>query len=200
MLRLPLIQGNTVTANFSDVAVQGQSILILCFSIIFCFSAIRMQDQQVFHQFKPGAVLYCFHGRNTSQSAGMWVISDSCWVCVILWWKLFLNKPAFYDLHAMAFNCQFQIWIILFLKVSTGWPDHCCWTSHFAAISFFQELLLKSHLLHAYYLEFYRSGWIVLIKSEILIMTGMVWPVSSDKWKAPKLWSMREVLRAQKKY
>ena len=31
------------------------------------------------------------------------------------------------------------------------------------------------------------SGWIVLIKSEILIMTGMVWPVSSDKWKAPLL-------------
>ena len=27
--------------------------------------------------------------------------------------------------------------------------------------------------------------WIVLIKSEILIATGMVWPVSSDKWKAP---------------
>ena len=40
-------------------------------SIICRFSAIRMQDQQVFHQFKPGAVLYCFHGRNTSQSAGM---------------------------------------------------------------------------------------------------------------------------------
>ena len=27
-----------------------------------------------------------------------------------------------------------------------------------------------------------RSDWIVLIKSEILITTGMVWPVSSDKW------------------
>ena len=64
-------ENNTVTTNFSDVAVQGQSILILCFSIIFLFLAIRMQDQQVFHQFKPGAVLYCFHGRNTSQSAGM---------------------------------------------------------------------------------------------------------------------------------
>ena len=24
------------------------------------------------------------------------------------------------------------------------------------------------------------------MKSEILIMTGMVWPVSSDKWKAPE--------------
>ena len=31
------------------------------------------------------------------------------------------------------------------------------------------------------------SGCIVLIKSEILIMTGMVWLVSSDKWKAPLL-------------
>ena len=28
-------------------------------------------------------------------------------------------------------------------------------------------------------------GWIVLIKSEILVMAGMVWLVSSDKWKAP---------------
>ena len=28
------------------------------------------------------------------------------------------------------------------------------------------------------------SGWIVFIKSEILIMIGMVWPVGSDKYKA----------------
>ena len=27
-------------------------------------------------------------------------------------------------------------------------------------------------------------GWIVLIKSKILITAGMVWPASSDKWKA----------------
>ena len=66
MPRLPLIQGNTVTTNFYDDVAQGQSILIRCFSIIFISLAIRMQDQQVFHQFKPGAVLYCFHGRNTS--------------------------------------------------------------------------------------------------------------------------------------
>ena len=44
---------------------------------------------------------------------------------------------------------------------------------------------MKTHLLRAYYLRFDWSGWIVLIKSEILIATGMVWPVSSDKWKAP---------------
>ena len=44
---------------------------------------------------------------------------------------------------------------------------------------------MKIHLLHAYYLRFDWSGWIVLIKSGILIATGMVWPVSSDKWKAP---------------
>ena len=29
------------------------------------------------------------------------------------------------------------------------------------------------------------SSWIFLIKSEIVITTGMVWPLSSDKWKAP---------------
>ena len=44
---------------------------------------------------------------------------------------------------------------------------------------------MKTHLLRAYYSRFDWSGWIVLIKSEILIATGMVWPVSSDKWKAP---------------
>ena len=44
---------------------------------------------------------------------------------------------------------------------------------------------LKHHLLCACYLGFDWSDWIVLIKSGILIMTGIVWPVSSDKWKAP---------------
>ena len=38
-----------------------------------------------------------------------------------------------------------------------------------------------SHQLHAYYLGIYWSGWIVLIKNEILITTEMVWPASSDK-------------------
>ena len=33
--------------------------------------------------------------------------------------------------------------------------------------------------------KFERSDWIVLRNSEILITTGIVWPVSSDKWKAP---------------
>ena len=55
--------------------------------------------------------------------------------------------------------------------------------------AFFQEFLMKNHLFCESYLGFHRSGWIVLIKSEILIMTGMVWPVSSDKWKAPCVWS-----------
>ena len=27
--------------------------------------------------------------------------------------------------------------------------------------------------------------WIALIKREIFITTGIAWPVSSDKWKAP---------------
>ena len=67
-----------------------------------------------------------------------------------------------------------------FLKVRTGMPDHGR-TSHFdKAISFFQEFLLKNHLLRANYLGFNISGWVVLIKSEILITTGMFWPVSSD--------------------
>ena len=52
-------------------------------------------------------------------------------------------------------------------------------------IGFFQKTLLKNHLLCAYYLRFDLSGWIVLIKSEIPNTTGMVWPLSSDKWKSP---------------
>ena len=35
------------------------------------------------------------------------------------------------------------------------------------------------------YSGFDLFGRIVLIKSEILVTTGMAWPVSSDKWKVP---------------
>ena len=52
-------------------------------------------------------------------------------------------------------------------------------------LAFSKGFFLKNHLLREYYLEFDWSSWIVLIKNEILIMTGMVWPVSSDKCKAP---------------
>ena len=52
-------------------------------------------------------------------------------------------------------------------------------------IGFFQEFLLKNVLLRVYYLGLDSSVSRVLIKSEIIIATGMVWPVSSDKWKAP---------------
>ena len=58
--------------------------------------------------------------------------------------------------------------------------------------------LLKNVLLHACYLGFDWSGRIVVIKSEIIISTRMIWPVSSDKWKAPleitfleHFWSIR---------
>ena len=69
--------------------------------------------------------------------------------------------------------------------VRTGQPDHYR-TSYFDnEIGFFQGLLLKNHLLPTHYLGFDWSRWIVLINSEILITKGRVWPVSSDKWKAP---------------
>ena len=51
--------------------------------------------------------------------------------------------------------------------------------------AFSKGFLLKNHLLPAYYLGFDQPGWIVLFKSEILIMTRTVWPVSCDKWKVP---------------
>ena len=69
--------------------------------------------------------------------------------------------------------------------VRTGWPDHCPTSQFDNEIGFFQEFLLKNHLLGTYYLGFDWSGWRVFIKSEIIIATGMVWPVSSDEWKAP---------------
>ena len=41
------------------------------------------------------------------------------------------------------------------------------WTSQLAnEIDFFQKVLLKNHLLHAYFLGFDWSGWIALIKSK----------------------------------
>ena len=50
-----------------------------------------------------------------------------------------------------------------------------------------QEYLLKNRLL--LHLGFDRSSWMVLIKREILITTGIAWPVSSDKRKAR--WELR---------
>ena len=50
--------------------------------------------------------------------------------------------------------------------------------------AFFQEFLLKPHFRRACHLGF---DWIVLIKSEIVILTGIFWPVSSDKWKVPQM-------------
>ena len=50
---------------------------------------------------------------------------------------------------------------------------------------FFEEFCgKKTHQSYAYYSGIDQSGWIVLIKSEILIITGMVWLACSDKWKA----------------
>ena len=46
--------------------------------------------------------------------------------------------------------------------------------------AFFQEFSLKHHFLRACYLGSDWFDWIVLIKSEILILTGMVWVVNSN--------------------
>ena len=45
--------------------------------------------------------------------------------------------------------------------------------------SLFFSFRSKTHQNHAYYLGIEWSAWTVLIKSEILITKGMVWPVSS---------------------
>ena len=71
-----------------------------------------------------------------------------------------------------------------FSKVGTG-RLYNGWSSHFDnEIGFSQEFLLKNHLLLSCYLGFDWSGWTGLIERLIIIATGMVWPVISDKWKA----------------
>ena len=69
-----------------------------------------------------------------------------------------------------------------FLFVRTGRQDHCR-TSRLLAneIGFFQSFFFASSI------GFDWSGWIVFIKSEIFITTGMAWPVSSDKCKVPSV-------------
>ena len=80
-------------------------------------------------------------------------------------------------------------WVLgRFRFVRTGRPDHCPTSQFKTEIGFFQEFLQKNHLFRAYYSWFDRSGQRVLIKREIIIAMGMVWPVSSDKWKAPQVY------------
>ena len=62
------------------------------------------------------------------------------------------------------------------------WPDRPFWTWN----RLFQEFLMKNDFrLRGCCLGFDWSSVIALIKSEILITTGMVWQVSSDKSKRP---------------
>ena len=70
--------------------------------------------------------------------------------------------------------------------VRIGRPFHSP-TSHFENEKrLFQEFLLKNVLLRAYYLGFDWFSWRVLIKRKpIIIAMEKVWPVNSDKWKAP---------------
>ena len=69
------------------------------------------------------------------------------------------------------------------LSICQNWPAGPVRKQMKSAIS--TVFLLKNVLLHACYLGFDWSGRIVVIKSEIIISTRMIWPVSSDKWKAP---------------
>ena len=84
-----------------------------------------------------------------------------------------------------------------FPKVRTGQPDHGR-TRHFGnEIGFYQEVLLKNHLLLCIIFRILLIWMVSFIKREILITMGMGWPVSSDKWKAP-LVSTRSVKHNRK--
>ena len=69
-----------------------------------------------------------------------------------------------------------------FPNVSSGWPNHDRTGQFDNEIGFFKECLLKTvSLMQNIQDLIHWSSWIVLIKSEILIMIGMVWPVGYDK-------------------
>ena len=66
-------------------------------------------------------------------------------------------------------------------KVSTGWLNHDQTSQFENEIGFFKECLLKTvSLMQTIQDVTHLSSWIVLIKSKILIMIEMVWPVGSD--------------------
>ena len=70
-----------------------------------------------------------------------------------------------------------------FLFVRTDRQDHCRTSQLANEIGFFQSFFFEKPSL----IGFDWSGWIVFIKSEIFITTGMAWPVSSDTWKVPSV-------------
>ena len=103
----------------------------------------------------------------------------SCFYTIMSLWVTF-------SLSTLYFRHFFCLNIVLghFRFVRTGWPDNCQsvwkWNRLFP-----KGFCWKKHLLHAYYSGFDWSGRIVSIQREIIIAMGMVWRVSSDKWKAP---------------
>ena len=66
--------------------------------------------------------------------------------------------------------------------VGTGRPDQSVWNWKRLFLRVFAE---KTTFFRAYYSGFNWSGWIVLIKSKILVTTERVCQICSDKWKAP---------------
>ena len=61
------------------------------------------------------------------------------------------------------------------------------WTIAGLVILTMKKALNKKKTLLCIPVTIIRSDEVVLIKSEILIGTGMVWSVSSDKWKRPSV-------------
>ena len=116
-----------------------------------------------------------------------YLLRKLCWLLIkrldVLGAELKENHLTLYIKHAI------QLVLGRFPFVRTGWPDHYATSRFDNEIRFFREFLPNNHFLGAYYLGFDWSGWRDLIKMEILIALGMVWPVSSDKWKAPLVYT-----------
>ena len=79
-----------------------------------------------------------------------------------------------------------MIFLGRFPLVETDRPDQG-WSSHFDnEIGFFQEIFAeKPSPLWVVFRIWMIWLDISLIQSDILVTTGIVWPVSSDKWKRP---------------
>ena len=89
-----------------------------------------------------------------------------------LWTATFFSTPSIWHLENFRALLESQNW---------PWPDRSFWKWS----KLFPRDFDENGFLCVCYLRFDWSGWIALIKSEILITTGLAWAVIADKWKAP---------------
>ena len=144
-----------------------------------CFGECKLQkncDQSYSSENSFGSVKITLGVVHTSYSLPKWqavkLTSFAPWTCNVM---PFIQFQIFFF---VTYLCR----LLRTVSKCQNWLTQLWRTSHFDnQIGFFPEFCWTKQLFLAYYLGFDWSGWIDLIKNEILIITGMVWPVSSDK-------------------